>query len=193
MNLAPRDRRALLVGVLSLVAILAYASIVQPMVREAADLNRRRELAVEFLSRYRSVLEARAAYESTLDTAAVRLSRLAPRAFHSRRAEASVSQLLELLEKAAARNFVRVLRTTPAPVDSAGAGVLRISAAVESESDLTGILGLLRSLETTEKLLHVTDLRISEAGAGSASTSPVETLRFNFTVHGFVVAATEER
>lgn len=190
MRLSARDPRVLLVATVIVGAI--STSLLQPMIRQAADSSHRINAAAEFYNRYQIVLAARAPYMARRDTAAVRLSSIVPRAFfRTDGADASLSQLLELLEGAAARNFVRLVRATPSPVSAAGPAVLRISATVECESDSAGILGLLRSLKSAKKLLHITDLTVSDARARAARASGLETLRFSFAVHGFVLSPPE--
>ncbi len=103
-----------------------------------------------------------------------------------------MSQLLRLLEQAAEANAVRVLETSLLAVDSVSPRVLRIGATVECESDIAGVLGFLRSLESAERLLHVTDLHLTSVGIPGLSANDVETLKFSFDVRGFVVVPENE-
>lgn len=185
MRLSRRDRRALLSGTVAVAVVVTYTGVAKPLRRISLDLERRRDIATEFLARYRGLVAANEAYASAADTASARLSRLLPETFVGS-PQGAVNQLLEMLDRAAAGNDVRILRASPVPVDSVGSGLVRIGAALECESDLWGLLGLLRSLETAGKLLHIGGLRVAAAG-GSVRGDDIETLRFGFTVRAFVL------
>ena len=186
MRIEARDRRAILIGVAAAAAIALYPALIRPLWRVATDLEQRSALAGEFLSRYRDVIAAGATYAVAADTADARLARLLPETFPGD-AQGSVNRLLEMLERAATESNVRVTRTNPIPVDSAGPGLLQIGARLECESDLAGLLGFLRALETAGKLLHVSGLRISTVG-GAAAEDEIQVLRSSFTVVAFVLA-----
>ncbi len=187
MKLAPRDRRAVLLGTIGLLVIVGYAGVVRPLRRAAAQLAGRRDVAARYLERYRGIVAAAPAYLAAADSAQLRLGRLTPETFDGDPPRAS-NRLLELLDDAAVGNDVRILRAGPVPADSLGEGVLRIGASLECESDLAGLLGFLRTLETAGKLLHVSGLEVSVAG-GQRRESEVEVLRTALTVYGFVSTA----
>jgi hypothetical protein len=184
ISLSYRDRRAAIIGLVGAAAILGYALIFRPLASDAADLRQRREMAEEILLRYRGTLAARGGYEFAVDSAEALLQRLAPRAFVAGRAERAVSQLVQLLERAAEGNSVSILREVPLAADSVGPSLVSVGATVEVESDLRGLLGLLRTLEATEKLLHVSQLRLSRT---DENTGDVESLRATFAMRGFVI------
>ncbi|KPK79762.1 MAG: hypothetical protein AMS25_11460 [Gemmatimonas sp. SM23_52] len=190
MRLSRRDRRALLSGTVTVAVVVTYTGVIKPIRRVSLDLERRRDIASEFLARYRGLIAASEAYAAAADTANARLSRLLPETFVGS-PQGSVNQLLEMLDRAAAANDVRIMRASPVPVDSVGSGVLRIGAALECESDLWGVLGFLRSLETAGKLFHIAGLRVAAAG-GSVRGDDIEALRFGFTVRAFVLVPLDE-
>lgn len=185
MKFSSRDRRAILLGALAAIAVGAYFGAVKPLRRASIDLARRRGTATEYLRRYQSVVGASGDYLAAAETADARLARLLPVAFSSD-AHSSVNLLLEKLDRAATGNEVRVIRVTPVPQQPAGPGLVRIGAALECESDLRGLLGLLRTLETTGKLLHVSGLHVT--AVGSAADGGVEVLSFRFSVTAFALA-----
>ncbi len=192
MKLSARDRRALALGTVAAAAILVYSGLVRPIARERAELQIRREAAVQLLDRYQRLVAARDVYAWARGTADARLSQLLTGVFLAEQAEDSVSQLLRLLEQAAEANAVRVLETSLLAVDSVSPRVLRIGATVECESDIAGVLGFLRSLESAERLLHVTDLHLTSVGIPGLSANDVETLKFSFDVRAFVVVPENE-
>ena len=190
MNLSPRDRRALLIGAAAAVSVLTYAFAVRPLTSRAGDLKERREVLVESLARYASVLAAQDAYETASDTARARLLRLAPGTFSGAPEEATAS-LLTLVGDLAAKNLIRVVRTIPLPPESAAGDVVAVGARVECESDLAGAVGLLRALEASNKLVHVSELELSEQRS-ARRVEGAQVLRIQLTVKGFLLASPTE-
>lgn len=190
MKLSARDWRAILAGAIAVAVILTYAGIVRPLRRGWSDLTARREATAETFARYRDLIVSAGSYAAAAESADARLSRLLPETFAGD-PQSALNRLLETLQKAATGNDVRVTRASPAPVDSAGPGLLRIGASLECASDLAGLLGLLRTLETAGKLFHVTGLHVATAG-DAAGSDEVQVLRFGFTVRAFVPAPLEQ-
>jgi hypothetical protein len=183
-SLSYRDRRAAIGGTIGVAIILGYALVLRPLGSHAADLRQRREIAQEILLRYRGTLAARGGYQLAVDSTETLLQWLAPRAFVVEQPGRAVGHLIQLLERAADGNSVSIVREVPLPADSVGLSLVSVGATVEVESDLRGVLGLLRTLETTDKLLHVSHLRLSRT---DENTGEVERLRASFAIRGFVV------
>lgn len=169
------------------VSVLTYAFAVRPLTSRAGDLRERRELLVGSLARYASVLAAQDAYETASDTARARLLRHAPGTISGAPEEATAS-LLTLVNDLAAKNLVRVVRTVPLPPESAAGDVVSVGARVECESDLAGAIGLLRSLEASDKLVHVSELELSEHRS-ARHVEGAQVLRIQLTVKGFLLAS----
>jgi type II secretory pathway component PulM len=183
VKLSRRDRHALIIGAVAIAAAAGYMGLVKPLWRARADLEGRRDIAVEYLARYRGIAAEGPALVAAADTAEARLAGLAPLTYAGE-PQAALASLLEHVQRVAAASGVRVLQTNPVPGDTAAVGLQRIAVGLSCESDLAGLLDLLRALETVEKLIHVSGLGVERAG--EAGPEGVQVLRFELTVEGFV-------
>lgn len=189
MKFSERDRRALLAGTMAVALVLLYAGGVRPFQKIRSELIIRRDVASETLQRYRELAEARPAYAAAVDTVRLRLEELLAGVF-TEDPQKATNRLVETLERASRATEVRILRAAPLPPDSAAAGMLRVGASLECESDLAGLLTLLHALEKARRIVHVSGLRI-RGTAGTPSGAEIEVLRAGFTVSAFVLAPPE--
>lgn len=183
MKLSRRDRRALTVGVAALAAAVGYVGVLKPLWGTRGDLEERRRAALEYLVRYRDIVANSSSLVAAGDSARARRERLAPLTYGVEPGSAMAS-LLDHVQRVAADSRVRMLRTSPVPGEPAAGGFQRIGVGLSCESDLAGLIDLLRALETGEKLVHVTRLRVEAVGEASSGT--VQVLRFELTVEAFI-------
>lgn len=183
MRLAPRDRRALVVGALAAAAIVSCVGGVRPLQSGFQRLHARRSAAAERLARYEGLLAARGAYREALGTLETHLSAFGSRTLGADGSEA-VHRLLALVERAATASRVRIARASTLAPDTLEEGVISVGAVLEAESDLAGLLTFLSALERSEKLLHVSEIRVR--AVGPAGESDIVVLEFSFQVRGFV-------
>src|SRR5204863_2961610 len=92
---------------------------------------------------------------------------------------------------AASRNQAKLERTDQLP-DSLAAGRLRsIRVRTSLESDIRGVMGLLRAIELGDAVLSVEELRIVASDPNSSEAMP-EVLRIEMTVTGWFLAHREK-
>lgn len=183
MTLGGRDRRALLVGAALSAVLVSFTGLAKPLWEVRSELRSRKATAAQFMARYRGILEANAAYAAVAETADARLSRLGAATYEGD-PQVAGNRLLALLGDAAVGNDVRIMRASPMPADSVSPVLIRVGAALECESDMAGLLGVLSTLESSPRLLHLSGLRVNAANA--TSRAEIERLRFGFTVHAIV-------
>ena len=181
MQLAERDRRTLLLGVASVVAILALGRGIPALrrwesahVAEAAEM---RELLRERQSGAASMPHLR-------DSAAVRSARLTAlrrQLISAATVEAATAVLAARIERMAAEAAVEVLTTTLRPDSAMHGGFARVAVRMSADGDVDGLADLLFALESDVRMLTVSDLTVSQPDP-SAPDNSAEVLRIELSV-----------
>jgi hypothetical protein len=169
--LSPRDRRAVVAGLLLVAPALAWSRGALPWLRAVGDA--REALAAEraLLDRELRLLAGAERYPAAFQVGAERLLAEAPRLVGGADDGAASAALSGYVRTAAQEARVHLTRVEPAPSTDAGAGITALPLEVRGESDLEGILTLLHLLETGPKLVHVTALAL-EAPERRAAAAP---------------------
>jgi hypothetical protein len=171
-TLAPRDRRAVLVGAAVLLPALLFTVAVQPYRAALADVRDRTAAERALLEREEALLAQAAVLPGGLSTTAARAERAQHRLVSAPNvplAEAEVTGFLEELAQLS-RVLLQDMRgieprrgEQPAP-----AGLRPIRLAVRGESDFEGVLTFLQRLESSPLLLRVAELSLEPQYEGSA-------------------------
>jgi len=187
-DLAPRDRRALLLGGTILAIVLGTFEAMPAWLswRDEA-LAAAKELALE-LQRTRTTVNG---LESVLDSAEARVARFrevgSALLVVQEPAEAPVA-LTDLLREAARLSSVQV-DDVVTRVDTAGPLPLRrVVASVRAVGDIAGLAKLLHRLEGHRVLLAIQELNIQPLSVETPNDA-VEQLRIHFTVEGLALVA----
>lgn len=186
-----RDRRALWLGALTLAPALAWFVVVSPYLRAVRETERRLAVERRLLQDELSLLATATTHPDAFRDGASRLLAVTPRLFQPPEDDGAVgAEVTGHVGRHARDTGVLVARIEPMPPDTAGTGILRLPVRVGGEGDLEGLLTLLRSLRTGEKLIHVTELRIDAPEARARPEGP-EVLAFEFTAAGFALSRPE--
>lgn len=193
-SLAPRDRRALLVGGPVLAAGLAWVLGVAPALgalqRATAQLAAERDL----LERETALLAAVPRFEAARAAGSAQLLQAARRLFGGADERVAGTDLAQYLQAGASASRVLLTRVDPAPPREAGPGLLALALRVQGESDLQGVLTLLYSLESGLRLVRIDDLRLqAPRGRTAAAADAPEVLHVQFTATGYMLAQPADR
>jgi len=185
-----RDRRALVLGGVVVVASLLALRVLPWAVRSAlaAETGLRERVAV--LSRARSDLTAAAGLRDSVVRLGAALVNLAPRILAGATPAEAVADLAGRVNLAVTSHQAKLERSE-AVLDSAAAGRLRrATLRAAFESDVRGLAGVLQTLEFGPAALTVRELRVTANDPGSGDRAP-EVLRVEVTVAGWYLAQRE--
>lgn len=187
-RLAPRDRRALLLGGAVAAMSVGWSLGVRPLLRRAAELESALRHERALLAYETGIARAAPRYTAAFRTGAPRLMRAAPRLFGGGANGVAAAELARYIQEAARSSHVLVKRLDPATPGAAGEGLQRVPIQVSGESDLEGLLTFLYLLESEGKLVRLDDLAIRglRAGESPAPAAP-EALDFDLSAAGLAL------
>lgn len=188
-RLSGRDRRAIRLGALVLAPALAWFFAVSPYLETLREHRSQLDAHRSLLAAERDLLAGRARYPRQVRAAALRLQRRAPALLDSRSRGVAAAELTQFLEDRAAAHRLRLVTTEPRPTRPVDRRLLAVPVQVEGESDLRGILGFVRALETGPKLLRVDGVRIRRrrGAPGPEDAEGMEVLALRATVTGYML------
>lgn len=185
-TLSRRERRTVwiagvvLLGGLALRLGIGLSSYGSDFAREEASER-------ELLAREVGLVRATPALRATFSDAADRLLEAAPELLGGASTEEAAAVLAAHVRNEAPGSLVRIRSTNPLPPDSVGPSLRRIRLSVEGDSDLEGVLGLIRRLQSGGKLLHIDNLDMAVAVRPVRTDEP-EHLSFRLELAGYWLA-----
>jgi hypothetical protein len=185
-TMGPRDRRALLLGLIVLAPPLLYLWGVRPY-RTALD-DARQQLAVEreTLVRERAAIAAARKNPQLQHLADSAMRATSPRLFEGRDDVMASAELASYLGEVARARHVWLQDAATRPAELSPSGVRTLNVEIRAESDLQGVLSLLQALETGSKLVRVERLDLSHQ-PNRAEEGGAETLALSATISGFAI------
>lgn len=192
-TLRRRDRRAVLLGCLALVAYVAFLGIRS----YASSLGHAREqLAAEreLLARELGMLESADAAEEQLQLAAARFATRSAAMFAAADSLAAVSELSAHLQDIARENRVHVEHVESRSSSTETSGFVTLMVVIRGRSDLQGIVDFMNAARESESLIRVQQLsitRVPGTGAGGPEAvspeSDVQELEFSALMSGYAL------
>ncbi|HEX6913237.1 MAG TPA: GspMb/PilO family protein [Longimicrobium sp.] len=180
-SMTTRDRRALLLGggivILSLLFVAVRRGGEPGGVKEAIRTER------AALARERGLVLQAGAFASALTAERERLNELSPRLFRGEDALAAASAVETYVLDAAERSRVAVRQSESRDAGPAGEGLTSLQVDLRGESDLRGVLSLVRALDSGARLVRVERLSIERAATGAPGDP--EKLDFVLTAFGY--------
>lgn len=172
-NLAPRDRRAVLLGALVLVPALLWVAAVQPYRAALADVRERTATERALLQRELALIDAGATPAVVMEMEA-RAQRAALRLVSAPNAPLAEAEVTGFLQELARLSRV-LLQELRGVEDRRGRAqepaLLRpIRLAVRGESDLEGVMTFLQRIESSPLLMRVTELSVEPHREGRDGT-----------------------
>lgn len=190
-NLAPRDRRAVLVGAWVLLPVLIATLVLRPWAIAASEGRSSTTRERELLLRERALLAEAAGDSARLRLASLALADDAPRLFAGAEAVTASAELARYVTTQAVVSGLAVrqaetqtvledaARADPAARADSSANVLRV--AIRASGDAGEVVRFLRLMEDGPRLVRVERIGISR---GLAGTSEAGTLTLTATLAG---------
>jgi len=169
VRLRPRDRRALTVGAVMLVAAWLGTRAIPSAVRAASELRHRTTERVEELARAREALASEPWARESLVVRAQRLVAWAPRLLAGVSSGDARVELASFAGGMAALRHVRIARQDALP-DSAAGLFTEVALRLQAEGDVEGIAAWLASLEEGPKLIAVREVTLTAPEPASPAT-----------------------
>lgn len=186
-DMSSRDRRAVTWGAVVLVPALLFVFGIKPWLASLDDMRQQVATERDALARERSAIAAAREHPQLQQRADSAMRMTVPRLFVGRDDVMASAELATYLGDVAraSRVWLQDAATRPATVLPSGVRSLRVE--VRGESDLRGILSMLRALEAGSKLVRVDRLDIARVNRGVDDDS--ETLSLSATVTAFALRA----
>lgn len=194
-GLAPRDRRAILLGLLAIVPALAYVFGVRPFRTALAEAQDRVAAEEELLARELGLLETREELLESIRQAEVEAIRAEERLLQAPSSVLAEEELTELMVGVAYRNRVLLEEVRSGELargEEAPPGLSLVRLHLRGESDLQGILSFLSEVEKGRLLLRVRGLALEPEVArsgpeddGGPDALPTGVVTFQLILDGF--------
>ena len=180
-----RDRRALTLGLYVLVPALGYIWGVKPLLASFGRMRDEIRIERQALAQELAAVAAAKRNPDLQRVADSAMRAMTPRLFEGKDDVMATAELVSHLDQVARRNQVLLqsAATRPATLDN---GVRTLRVEIRAESDLTGLLAFLQSVEGGEKLLSVERLDVSRSLA-APEVPGVEPISIAASIVGFAI------
>ena len=186
--MSAKDRRAITLGLGIVVPSLIAVFGVKPYFVALSDARQQLSVERETLVREKAAIDAAHRNPRLRQTADSAMRALKPRLFEGRDDVAASAELVSYLGDVARSNrvWLQDAATRPAVMSAGGVRALRVE--MRAESDLHGVVTMLRELERGAKFVRIDRLDISRVSRAAAQDSS-ETLAVSATVTGYAIGA----
>jgi hypothetical protein len=188
--MTPRDRRALVLGGIAIAGAILGLRVLPWVVRRVTETHAVLRERATLLARTR---EEMASLPRLRDSAAVlsqALVALAPQVLSGSTSAEAGADLSGRMNLATSRAPAKVERLDPLP-DSSGEGRLgRVRVHAALETDVRGLIALIRAIDTGNEVLKLDELRVEAREPGTVLRGP-EILKVELTVSGWYIKARE--
>lgn len=181
-----RDRKAVMLGLYVLLPALFAVWVVKPYFLALSDARQQLSVERETLARERAAIESARRNPKARVIADSAMKSLAPRLFEGRDDVMASAELASFLGDIARESHVWLQDAATRPAVQSGGGVRALRVDIRAESDLAGVLAMLRALELGEKLVRIDRLDISRL-SNAVETDSTEALALSATVTGFAI------
>lgn len=182
----PRDRRALMLGTVAIGAAVLLLRVLPWTVRRASSgyavLRERSAL----LARTRDEMGSLPALRDSAATLSQALVALAPQLLSGSSAAEAGADLSARMNLAASRAPARVERMDPLPDSSAEGRLGRVRVHAVLESDVRGLVALLKAIDAGEEVVKLDELHVEAPQALTAERGS-EILKIEVTVSGWYI------
>lgn len=185
--MTPRDRRALIVGGVVVMAAAFVLRVLPPVLRGAgrsyAELRERTAL----LGRTRAQLGSLPELRDSAGVVTQALVALAPQVLSGATAAEAGADLSGRMSLAASRAPARVDRIDLLPDSVVGGRLHRTRVHAAFETDVRGLIAFLRAIDSGAEVLMLDELRVMAPDPGAPERGP-ELLKVEVTVSGWYIA-----
>lgn len=183
LRLGARDRRVLLVGALTISLLVGLSRGLPALRTWEQDRAMTARAAVEQLAEARVGLGALPLLRDSLMVRRARLAAIDSVLPAGPSPSAVAAAIASILEQSADDNAVKLTTLQLRADTTVRAGLVRVSVRLGGVADVTGLAGLLRSIEAGETPLVVRDISVSQPDPAAPDSRP-EALRFDVLVAG---------
>ena len=173
-TLAPRDRRAVMIGAVILVPSLLYVYAVRPVARALSERRAATAQQADVLARERALLDLAPRLPALSAESARQLDVELKRSIQGEAAVTANVKLADYVRQIARVHELLVTEATEAPGDSLTSGVLLLRLSVRGESDFQGSLGFLRGIESGAVRARVASLQIEKSSGRPTAIGQTE-------------------
>jgi type II secretory pathway component PulM len=187
-----RDRRALIVGGLIVVAAVFVLRLVPSVLRTALAAHGTLRERAALLARTRNEM---ASLPRLRDSAAVlsqALVALAPQVLSGSSAAEAGADLSGRMNLAASRAPAKLERVDALPDSNENGRLGRVRVHAALETDVRGLVALLRSIDAGDEVLRLEELRVEAPDPGMVARGP-EILKVEVTVSGWYIKPRDTR
>jgi type II secretory pathway component PulM len=188
-RVGPRDRRALLLGLVVLMPIVLWGGVVRPYMTILGESRDRAEAERSLLARERGLLANADRLPDQLETATRLFEREAEVLVQAPNAVAAEGVLTDVLQRAATRSRVLLqeIRGVETVLEDEPGALQPVRLALRAESDLHGMASFLNRLEGDPMMLRILELSVEPVadrrGSDNGPTpSQMGALSFSFIV-----------
>ena len=186
-DMSQRDRRALTWGAAALIPSLLFVFAVKPWLASMDDVRQQVATERDALGRERSAIAAAREHPQLQQRADSAMRIAVPRLFTGRDDVMASAELATYLGDVARISRVWLQDAATRPSLLLPSGVRSLHVEIRGESDLRGILNMLRALESGTKLVRVDRLDIAHVNRSADDDG--ETLSLSATVTAFALRA----
>lgn len=188
-RLAPRDRRALVVGAVILGGGVTIRLGVLPYLRARTTLVQRLHEQEDLLGRELALAREAPNVTRSVAQATSVLARVRPRLLEARDAFYATALLAGDLGEDARRHGVLIEAIESRTPESLGGSLVSIRIDVRGRGDLEGLLRWLHTIESATRFVRVEQLNLARMETETAADSlDTETLTFAMSIRGFTTA-----
>jgi len=187
-----RDRHALLVGGIAVAGAVLGLRVLPWTIRQATAARALLRERATLLARTQEELASLPQLRDSANVLSQALVALAPQVLSGSTAVEAGADLSVRMNLAASRAPAKVERLDPLP-DSSGVGRLgRVRVHAALETDVRGLIALIRAIDTGEEVLKLDELRVEAPEQGAAQRGP-EMLKVEITVSGWYLRPRSEK
>lgn len=189
--MTPRDRRALLLGLVVLLGAWLGLRGVPRLAGRWIEVRHRLEARTELLAETRAALASLPRMEDSARALTAAIRGLAPRILTAGNAPLALGDLSGRLRLLAARHQVRLLAVAPLADSSAAGRLHRVRAAITLESDFRGLADFLAAIADDPVVLVAEQLGVTAADPWADAGQP-ERLQAELRVSAWYLAGEDE-
>jgi hypothetical protein len=187
IGMSPRDRRALMVGVISIGSLVTLSRGIPAWRSWRQSAYERATAATTDLARARSLLSVSGAIGDSLAARNDRFLSLAPALLGDESPAAAGATLAGIVSGAAATAGVRLGAVQIRPDTASSSTFTRVSVSADATGDIAGVSKMLAALERGPTLLAIRSLSIDQSEPATASDR-MEALRVSLVVEGLMLS-----
>jgi hypothetical protein len=176
----------LLAGAAVLFVAAAWRLAIQPYVSALIAVRRGIEVEARSLAADEATVEAARGVGRSLRAEQDSLARLSAGFLAGPDAGLAAAALSQLVQDQAEASRVHLARVSPGASKPAGPGLLSVSADLDGESDLEGIVTFLAMLRSDSTFLRIPSLEVTNPASGRRRSGAAMPLTLKLTVRGYL-------